>query len=82
MEKSKKSKKSKKYKYIMHRFNYLLEKIKTANIIKEPFEHIHIKDFLNDSDLNELINSSQIKIEKAKSVSDLEVIYIWSKPSL
>ena len=72
MEKSKKSKKSKKYKYIMHRFNYLLEKIKTSNIIKEPFEHIHIKDFLNDSDLNELINSSQIKIEKAKS--DLDII--------
>ena len=55
----------------MNRFNYLLEKIKVAEIIKEPFDHIHLKDFLNISDFNELINSSQIKVEKAISDSDV-----------
>lgn len=55
----------------MNKFNYLIEKIMNASIIEEPFRHIHIHNFLHDEDLNDLINSNEIKIEKASSDTDL-----------
>ena len=55
----------------MNKYNYLIEKINQACFIKEPFEHIEIKNFLNQKDLNMIVNEKQIHFTKMKNHDDL-----------
>ena len=55
----------------MNKYNYLIEKINQACFIKEPFEHIEIKNFLNQKDLNMIVNEKQIHFKKMKNHDNL-----------
>ena len=45
-------------------FNYILKKIKNAEIIKYPFPHLDIKNFLTKKHLELIINEKQIHFKK------------------
>ena len=47
-------------------FTYILEKIQNAEIIKYPFPHLDIKNFLSKEHLELVINEKQIHFEKKK----------------
>lgn len=44
-------------------FDYLIDKILTAEFKVEPFEHIYIENFLDDGHLEEITGSHELKIE-------------------
>ena len=52
-------------------FYYLIDKIKETPFIEKPFEHIEIKNFLNQEHLNMILNEKQIHFEKKKNQDDL-----------
>lgn len=54
------------------RFTYCIEKIYEAPFDNEPFKHIYIENFFNDSDFKEIITSDEISTPIASS--DLELI--------
>ena len=47
-------------------FYYLIDKINETPFIEKPFEHIEIKNFLNQEHLNMILNEKQIHFEKKK----------------
>jgi hypothetical protein len=53
------------------RFSYLVEKIYEASFNEEPFKHIYIENFFNDSDFKEIITSDEISTPIASSDSEL-----------
>ena len=50
-------------------FNYIIEKIKNAEIIHYPFPHLDIKNFLSKKHLQLIINEKQIHFEE-KTTND------------
>ena len=52
-------------------FNYLLDKINSANFLDAPFEHIYIEDFFNNDHFSEIINSKQINLIDFKNTEEL-----------
>lgn len=50
-------------------FNYIIERIKNAEVIEKPFPHLDIKNFLSKEDLQLIINEKQIHFEE-KSTHD------------
>ena len=47
----------------MSRFNYLIESVTAANFSDTPFRHVEIKNFLRDSDFDEIISANELSIE-------------------
>ena len=45
-------------------FNYIIEKIKNAEIIRHPFPHLDITNFLSKEHLQLIINEKQIHFEE------------------
>jgi hypothetical protein len=52
-------------------FNYIIEKIKNAEIIEHPFPHLDIKKFLSKEHLQLIINEKQIHFEEKKTHDEL-----------
>ena len=52
-------------------FYYLIDKIKETPFIQKPFEHIEIKNFLNQKHLNMILNEKQIHFDNKKNQDDL-----------
>ena len=48
-------------------FNYILKKIKNAEIIEVPFPHLDIKNFLSKEHLHLIINEKQIHFKEKKN---------------
>ena len=52
-------------------FTYILEKIQNAEIIKYPFPHLDIKNFLSKEHLELVINEKQIHFEKKNTHDEI-----------
>lgn len=55
----------------MHNFDYIIDKINSANFETEPFKHVYIEDFLSKEHFNHIINLEQINLPEFKSTKDL-----------
>lgn len=55
----------------MSRFQYLADKIRSAEISTEPFEHLHIEDFFEAADFEEIIQSGDINTAPAADDKEL-----------
>lgn len=53
------------------RFDYIIQKIRNAEFISEPFRHIEILNLFEDADLEEILTSPEISI--ARSSNDTEL---------
>lgn len=53
------------------RFDYVINKIIGAELISEPFEHIQIHDLFNEEDLDEILSSPEIRINKVNTDKEL-----------
>jgi hypothetical protein len=53
------------------KYEYIIEKIKLADFIEEPFRHLYIKDFLSEEDFENIKNDNQIHFCECKSNSQL-----------
>ena len=53
------------------KFMYLIEKISKASFENQPFKHIYIENFFNNSDFEEIITSDEISVPSASSDSEL-----------
>tara|TARA_A100001015_G_scaffold317557_1_gene434861 strand:+ start:571 stop:1041 length:471 start_codon:yes stop_codon:yes gene_type:complete len=52
-------------------FNYIIEKIKNAKIIKHPFPHLDIENFLSKEHLELIISEKQIHFEEKKTNEEI-----------
>ena len=52
-------------------FDYILEKIRSADFCEEPFKHLEIFDFLSPEHFNAVINSPQVNIPTASNPAAL-----------
>lgn len=59
--------------------NYILEKIRNAQIIKDPFPHIIIPNFLEDNDLKNIIKNIEISNLKEIEKKYIKVHYPGAK---
>ena len=55
----------------MGEFNYILEKIKTAEFFYKPFKHLFIEDLFSDEHLNLILSDDQIHFPPVKSNTEL-----------
>lgn len=55
----------------MANFYYLIEKLRQADFISEPFDHLEIQNFLSDEHFNAITNDSQIHFEEQQSHNQL-----------
>ena len=46
------------------RFSYLIDKIDKASFEDQPFKHIYIENFFNNSDFEEIITSDEISVPR------------------
>lgn len=51
--------------------NYLLDKLAAADILTDPFPHVHIENFLSDDDFSAVVNSPEIALPKADTTIHL-----------
>ncbi|MBI3215259.1 MAG: hypothetical protein HYZ38_15635 [Mycobacterium sp.] len=54
-----------------HSFEYLLEKLDSAEIADDPFPHVYIEDFIAPDDFAALIDSPDIKVAPAHDLDSL-----------
>ena len=52
-------------------YKYLIKKIQQAEFSKQPFKHIYIEDFFNESDFRKITNSNQISLDIQKNDYEL-----------
>jgi len=52
-------------------FEYLLDKIDTAEICTNPFNHLHIVNFLNEKHLSTILQDDQIHFEACENTREL-----------
>jgi hypothetical protein len=52
-------------------FEYLIDKISTADFSYTPFKHLYIEDFLDTDHFNAIVNCSEISMGEASSDEDL-----------
>lgn len=52
-------------------FSYLIEKIETAAFEAEPFQHLHIENFLTDEHFQAVISAKEINTTETKSAAEL-----------
>jgi hypothetical protein len=55
----------------MSEFNYLIEKLRDAEFISYPFDHLEIENFLSEEHFNIINSDSQIHFEEQKSHNEL-----------
>ena len=55
----------------MSRFDYLIDRIRTAEMTEEPFRHIYIEDFFTDEDFAEIVSAPEVDLTPATSDEDL-----------
>jgi hypothetical protein len=53
------------------RFDYILDKITTAEVATFPFEHIKILDLFNNDDFKEIVKAPEILLKKSKDDAEL-----------
>lgn len=49
------------------KYKYLIDKIHQAKFSKQPFKHIYIEDFFNESDFKKITKSNQISLDIQKN---------------
>ena len=54
-----------------HDFGYIINSIKNANILTEPFPHIHVNNLFHEHHFRELTNCHEIYVEPTSNDSDL-----------
>ena len=52
-------------------FSYLLEKIKAADILISPFQHVQINDFFQPDDFEKIVKSKDIQLAAVKNDHEL-----------
>ena len=52
-------------------FSYLIDKINEQDFKLEPFKHIYIENFFNDSDFKKIISSNEINLSRSENDNDL-----------
>ena len=52
-------------------FSYLIDKINEQDFKLEPFKHIYIENFFNDSDFKKIITSNEINLSRSENDNDL-----------
>jgi hypothetical protein len=55
----------------LYNFNYIIDKINSAEFEIEPFKHVYIEDFLSEEHFNHIINLEQINLPKFETTKDL-----------
>jgi len=55
----------------MRRFDYVLERIRSAPFVDVPFRHIYIEDLFTNDDLEELLSASDNAVPEVSSDADL-----------
>ena len=55
----------------MEKFNYILSKIKNAEFVSEPFEHIVIEDFFTEEHFQIILNDKQIHFDETTTNNEL-----------
>lgn len=55
----------------MHNFNYIIDKINSAEFDFNPFKHVYIEDFLSNEHFNHIINLDQVNLPKFNSTQEL-----------
>jgi hypothetical protein len=63
--------KTKNYFIKMEKFNYILDKIKKATFIPEPFEHLLIDDLFSEEHFNLILNDEQIHFNECSNNKEL-----------
>ena len=53
------------------RFDYLIDKIKSANFEKAPFEHLYIEDFFEKADFDSIIDTPELSLGQCQSDQEL-----------
>lgn len=56
---------------IMKKFHYILEKIKEAKFLTDPFNFLYIEDFLSEEDFVNIIEHEQIKFPSFNKIEQL-----------
>jgi hypothetical protein len=57
--------------FAMSRFDYLIDRVQSADIATEPFHHIYIEDFFSDEDFAEIVSAPEVNLTPATSDEDL-----------
>lgn len=54
-----------------HRFDYLLDKVRDAEFVEEPFKHLYIEDLFTPDDFEAITSCPEIAIAEARDDDDL-----------
>jgi len=52
-------------------FNYIIEKVKTATFISDPYPHLYIKDFISEEHLDIILKDTQIHFKEVFTDDEL-----------
>lgn len=53
------------------RFQYLLDRVREAELDSEPFPHLYLRDFLSQVDFKEIVTSEEIDLPPARNLDEL-----------
>lgn len=56
---------------MMRKFDYILEKIKEAKFLTNPFDFLYIEDFLTEEDFEEIVTDEQVKFPTFNKIEQL-----------
>jgi hypothetical protein len=63
----------------MNHFRYVIDKIQSANFSNHPFQHVYIEELLEQSDFDEVINSTEIQVKQFDNTENLILELINNK---
>ena len=55
----------------MNNFDYIIDKIKTAKFINDPYPHLYIKDFISEEHLGIILKDTQIHFKEVFTDDEL-----------
>lgn len=53
------------------RFQYLAARVKDAEIVREPFPHLYIADFLSETDFKAITTADEVALLQAENIEQL-----------
>jgi hypothetical protein len=56
---------------MVNNFNYIIEKVKKATFIKDPYPHLYIKDFISEEHLDIILRDTQIHFKEVFTDDEL-----------
>ena len=62
---------------MVNNFNYIIEKVKKATFIKDPYPHLYIKDFISEEHLDIILRDTQIHFKEVFTDDD-----VWTMMNL